>query len=280
MEILEIVGESLGYSFSDEKKLLKVGLLALLPIIIIVILYFLYFGSIMSLSSYSYYSSSNAGFGVLGIVLGLLILVFALVLAVILQGCSIEVMREGVNRSGIVPDFQIGEIVIDGIKALILTFLYNIIPGVIAIIAAVLLLIGGSSHNSSFTGVMVIIAALIGLIAGILSLIVQFMLPFGLARFADGDSISDGLRITEVIADLREYGIAKWYLTYAVIFIVGALISLLGLLTLAIPFSGVLGSVGGIIGVPILLIAYLLFFVPLSIFFESYAFGLAYSNVA
>lgn len=259
MEIGEIISESFRYPFSEPNAFMKVALFSLLlavPVFIMIL-------GILSFSGSN--NSSQAGMVVL--VLYGIYLICALIYSLIMGGYNLSVMKEGINHSGALPAFDLAKNIVDSIKLWILSIIYSIVP-IIVVTALFFVVIAGAANSSSndpssmFAGGFLIVA----LVAIILGIIFGILLLVATLRFANTDSLSEGLKFSAVFDDIKQIGIGKILILVILLGIIIGVIALLSALISLIPIIGFL---------------VILFFIsPFIQLFLSYAYGLLYSDIA
>ena len=253
LKISEIIIESLKYPLDDEENFKYVAHFGgLLLVAIIIFALFVGLGSLF-------------GKDIIGAFFAVGIAVAAITSAIvflILPGYGLSVMKEGIKRSGTIPEFDIGTNIIDTIKLVILSFIYNIIPGIIIFILFVLVGVIGATTKSVATLFPLIIVIIIAII---LTIAFEFLLLVATLRLAQYGSFSEALSFSNVIADLKQIGILKTAVVWVAVVFINSLIS--GVM-IALIYTGI-----GIIAIPIIVL-------PFSVLFNAYAAGLLYSDVA
>ncbi len=240
MEIGEIISDAFMYPINNIKALL---VYIVLTIIMALVLVFSGVGLIGATGT------SGALAGGLGIV-GIIGIIIAILIALLIEGYMLDVLKIGIDKGDNAPEIDIARQVINGIKYLVLIFVYMIIPFII------MLLLG--QINST-----------LGLIVGIILMIVfAFALLMGACRLAKTGSLGEALNIPEAIKDITKVGVVKILLILIVFIVISMIVSLI------VSLFGGLGDIGSLIGAIIngIVNAYLLFFYNRSI-------GLAYSDI-
>ena len=250
MNLREIIIDAIKYPISDTRK-------------------FLIFCALIILMSLSTVLPS---YGVKNDTLSLILSIVTLIVAFVVLGYSMDVIKGGTEHADTLPDFDYVKQFVLGIKSLILNLIYFIIPAVLVIIVA-----SATGLFSSFTEIVyisidaianettnasMIIAAIpkstmntftnalsITLILGIILFILFSFLSFtAQVRFAKTRSGTEGLRFREILRDISKVGLLKMIVTLIVIYIIAlALVFVIGLIGL-IPYIGVFISI--FIGVP------------------------------
>ena len=250
MNLREIIIDAIKYPISDTRK-------------------FLIFCALIILMSLSTVLPS---YGVKNDTLSLILSIVTLIVAFVVLGYSMDVIKGGTEHADTLPDFDYVKQFVLGIKSLILNLIYFIIPAVLVIIVA-----SATGLFSSFTEIVyisidaianettnasMIIAAIpkstmntftnalsITLILGIILFILFSFLSFtAQVRFAKTGSGTEGLRFREILRDISKVGLLKMIVTLIVIYIIAlALVFVIGIIGL-IPYIGVFISI--FIGVP------------------------------
>ncbi|WP_296791034.1 DUF4013 domain-containing protein [uncultured Methanobrevibacter sp.] len=213
MGLGDIISDSVQYPFSDIQKFLIVGVISL----------------------FSGLSSLFGNWGVDSFILITLAGIIGLIFTLMLSGYSISVTKYAINHSSQLPDLDFQNNLIDGIKALIISIVYFIIPIIITLIFAIITGAIGAGLNQLVAGlgVFAVIAVIVFIFFAIFEIV-------ALARFADTGELGEALNIGEVIEDVKKIGIGKIILfaivSVIIIIIASLIVSLLGI----IPFIGIL----------------------------------------
>ena len=254
MNLREIIMDAIKFPISDTRKFLIFCALII----------------IMSLSTVL------PSYGVKDSTLSLILTLVTLIVAIIVLGYCVEVIKSGADGDDTLPDFDYVKQFVNGIKALILDIIYFIIPAIITIIVAsatglftsftkiVYISIDAMSKNANnLTTIMAAVpkttmntftnALTITLIVAIILFIIFSLMSFtGLVRFAKTGSGTEGLRFRQILRDMAKVGLLKIIVTLIVIYIIAfALIFVIGLIGL-IPYIGVF--IGIFVGVPFVIL--------------------------
>ena len=254
MNLREIIMDAIKFPISDTRKFLIFCALII----------------IMSLSTVL------PSYGVKDSTLSLILTLVTLIVAIIVLGYCVEVIKSGTDGDDTLPDFDYVKQFVNGIKALILDIIYFIIPAIITIIVAsatglftsftkiVYISIDAMSKNANnLTTIMAAVpkttmntftnALTITLIVAIILFIIFSLMSFtGLVRFAKTGSGTEGLRFRQILRDMSKVGLIKIIVTLIVIYIIAFVLSLIiGLIGL-IPYIGVF--IGIFVGVPFMLL--------------------------
>ena len=205
MNLREIIIDAIKYPISDTRK-------------------FLIFCALIILMSLSTVLPS---YGVKNDTLSLILSIVTLIVAFVVLGYSMDVIKGGTEHADTLPDFDYVKQFVLGIKSLILNLIYFIIPAVLVIIVA-----SATGLFSSFTEIVLF----------------SFLSFTAQGRFAKTESGTEGLRFREILRDISKVGLLKMIVTLIVIYIIAlALVFVIGLIGL-IPYIGVFISI--FIGVP------------------------------
>lgn len=238
MTFSEIFSKSVKYPLNDYVKFITVGVLSLL----------------VSLPAIA------PQLGIENFIIISILGIISLIVGIIIDGYAVSVIKKGIENSSEIPGIDIVSNFVDGIKVIVISIVYFIIPIIVfAILAFATGAVGATvDHFVASLGIIGIIAVILFLIFGILQVV-------ALSRFADTGSLGHALSIGEVFDDAKKIGLIKILLFLIIVAIISAIaifiISIIGL----IPYVGVIIS-------SILIGGFLLLF-------YNYALGLLYSEV-
>jgi hypothetical protein len=237
MEIGEIIGDAIKYPLNNMKALL---VYIVLSIIAALVIGFTGAGALGATKTTGALSGGLTAFAVIGFII-------ALCVYLLIEGFMLDVIKFGINKDDGAPGIDITRQIINGIKYIIVTIVYFIIP----IILYALL-------------------AKMGAIGAIISLIIfiVFALAFlmGVCRLAETESLGTALNIPEAVKDISKVGFVK---ILAIIIVTIVLALILGMIVSIFGTDGFIGLIGAIINA--ICTTYLLFF-------TNRAIGLAYSD--
>lgn len=112
---------------------------------------------------------------------------FLILPGLIVQGYLIRVLRDSVDGESEAPSFtRWGELLVDGLKVLLIGFAYSLIV-VVPVVLISLVVLGGASLGGDSGGVRLfasLASVLLFLVAFALSLVVAYLLPAAMANFA------------------------------------------------------------------------------------------------
>ena len=235
MEIGEIIKDAAMYPINNIKALV---IYAVLTIIAALALVFTGVGFIGASQS------SGAAAGGLGI-LGIIGIIIAFAILLLIVGYMLDVIKIAIMREDGAPEIEPARQIVNGVKLLVLSIIYMIIP---IIIMAIL---GAINEYLSIIGfILLIVFALLLLIAQ--------------CRFAKTESLGDALDFAAVIEDIKEIGIVKVIAVLIIVAVIGFILNLIG--------SGI-GQVSEIVG-SILTSLFTLY----CAFLQNRAYGLLYSD--
>lgn len=185
----------------------------------------------------------------------------------IVPGYLLGIVRKGSVESATLPSFNIVDTIHDAIRVLALRIVYMLVPTAVFFIS--LSTIGVSSIGLLMEFKLLSFLATFGfalVLILITYIIFEFLFFFAKARLAYLNSLSEALKVNEVIADIRSIGIFnifKWLLSMVALIIVASALS--SVVTL-IPYVGFL--------------IYLCIVIPILESIGNYSLGLLYSNIS
>jgi len=235
MEIGEIIQDAAMYPINNIKALVIYAVLTIIAALALV------FTGVGFVGASQTSGAAAGGLGILGII-GIII-AFAILLLIV--GYMLDVIKIAIMREDGAPEIEPARQIVNGVKLLVLSIIYMIIP---IIIMAIL---GAINEYLSIIGIILLI------VFAVLLLIAQ-------CRFAKTESLGDALDFAAVIEDIKEIGIVK---IIAVVIIIGVIAFILNLIG-----SGI-GQVSEVIGS--IITAILTIYCT---FFQNRAYGLLYSD--
>jgi hypothetical protein len=268
MEFGEIFSNALKYPLSDFQKLLIVGAVFLL----------------------SSLTSVLAQFGFYNMTLSLIWNIVSIVITILLIGYGLSVLKTGIDLEDEIPDFDWAKNLVDGIKCVVVSFLYFLIPAIVTGIVAFALGYGpltkiltqenlaafASGNSTQVNAVMGSIppevwsglgtAILVTVAVGILLFIIfGIFAEIGVCRLAKYDSLGEAFSFGKIWGDIKEIGILKVLGFLIVLSILASIIGVVVGFISSIPFLGVI--IGCLVGNSFLLL------------FSNRAVGLLYSEI-
>lgn len=184
----------------------------------------------------------------------------------IVPGMFVDVVKKGSKESTMFPSLNLVNSIYDSIRVWILRIVYMFVPSVVFFI--VLYTMGSAGINFIYELKILSFIATFGMVFFVILityLIFEFLFFFAKARFAYFDSLSEALRIHEVIRDIRNIGIfniIKWLIVMVILMVV---ISWVSSYVMVIPYVGVL--------------IYICVVIPIMESISNYSLGMLYSNI-
>ena len=211
MSFSEIFSDSIKYPFSDIVKFLIVGVISLIAGL----------------------SKIITSFGIDNSLITFIVLLIGLIFSIILSGYGVDVIRKGLERSDEIPDIDLMTNLVNGIKSLIISIVYFLIPIIIIFILAMFTGILGAGLNHIDAAIIVTI-----IISIILFIIFSLLDVVAIARFADTNDMGAALDIGSVFEDIKKIGVLK-LIGFVVIAAVTILVAyaILSLISV-IPYAG------------------------------------------
>lgn len=229
MSLTEIFNDSLKYPFSDMTKFCIIGI-------------------VMVVSSLGSLEIGNA---IISSVLGIV----AAVASIITSGYSVSVVKKALVKSDEIPDLDLRENIIDGLKMIVMLIVYYIIPIIITLIVAFATgffnqYIEVATYGSNFVNMVsedlmmsLVSSAAITIIIGIILLVIFSLLFYmGICRLAKYNSLSEGADIPEAARDLKRIGIGKVIGWMILLFVIVAILTFIETFISSIPSVGILIS--------------------------------------
>ena len=237
MEITEIIMDALVYPLNNVKSLI-------LYVIIGAITGILGGASLFAMTSQVTGNNVVAagGFGFIGI----LVMIIG---SLLISGYGLDIVKYGIERRDDGPGIDIVRQVLNAIKLIVVSFVYYIIPAIVAWLLFTLL----------GKGILTLI------IVAIMYIVFAFAQFMAVCRLAKYNSLGEALSIGEAIGDISKVGMLKVLITVIAVFIIGFIIAFI--CALIYNYHNIIGGLLlGIFGV-------------YAIFFYNRAIGLLYSEV-
>ena len=237
MEITEIIGDALVYPLNNVKSLILYVIIGAITGIL---------GGASLIAMATQVSSNNVvaagGFGFIGI----LVMIIG---SLLISGYGLDIVKYGIERRDDGPGIDIVRQVLNAIKLIVVSFVYYIIPAIVAWLLFTLL----------GKGILTLI------IVAIIYIVFAFAQFMAVCRLAKYDSLGEALSIGEAIGDISKVGMLKVLITVIAVFIIGFIIAFI--CALIYNYHNIIGGLLlGIFGV-------------YAIFFYNRAIGLLYSEV-
>lgn len=226
------------------------------------------------------------------IILSLILIILGIIVSFIISGYQLGILKSGIDQVPEAPSFDWKNDLINGVKMLVVSIVYFIIPMIITLIIAFVTNIPGqfidifqqaavapanvtAATNATapvVSGVSEAAMAALGtsiaitaIIAAVLFIIFAFLHTMGESRLANTGSLGEALNIPEAFKDITRIGVGK---VVAVIILMIVVVSVI---------TGILGYIYG--QVPQLSILSVIV-TPYLTFFAQRATGLLYSDIA
>ena len=237
MEITEIIGDALLYPLNNVKSLILYVIIGAITGIL---------GGASLIAMATQVSGNNVvaagGFGFIGI----LVMIIG---SLLISGYGLDIVKYGIERRDDGPGIDIVRQVLNAIKLIVVSFVYYIIPAIVAWLLFTLL----------GKGILTLI------IVAIMYIVFAFAQFMAVCRLAKYNSLGEALSICEAIGDISKVGMLKVLITVIAVFIIGFIIAFI--CALIYNYHNIIGGLLlGIFGV-------------YAIFFYNRAIGLLYSEV-
>ena len=222
--------------------------------------------------------------------LGLIVFILGLVVAFIVSGYYISIVKSGIEHAEKPPAFSWKENLVTGIKYVVVSIVYFIVPAIVVLVVGLLTGLYNKSafvfnemYNAYLTApanTTVVVEKVVpqatlvdlgnamiitGVIAAILFIIFAFLQFIAESRLANTDSLGEALNIPEAFRDIGRIGWGKVIAVILLVFIIIAVIN--GIISLIANYVSVIGLVSIIV-------------TPYLVFFSARALGLLYSDIA
>ena len=225
MDLSEIISDAFKYPFSDYKKFLMLGL-PYLAIGIITLILGLQVAGTSEITNSTMNSSAMESTFIISL---LLFYIVAIVAQLIMSGIGISVTRETINLSNNLPEIDLKNNIVDGLKSFVVTLIYIGIPILIFTIVLAVLLV--SEAPDILIGIIVIVL----FVAMVFLLILEFV---ALGRLAETGSIGKSLNLSYIFEMSKTIGLGKIFITNLICIILLAIIGIVGSLLEIIPVVG------------------------------------------
>lgn len=212
MNVVDIISDSIRYPFSDITKFLIVAVIALLAGL----------------------SSLSEPLGINNFFLVMIFAIISIIFSLILSGYGLDIIRNGIVGSDEIPAVDFMKNLIDGIKVLIISLVYFLIPIIISLIVFMFFGVIGTGLNH--IGAATIVAVIIAVIAFIAFAIFEII---AIARFAKTGEFGDAFALGEVIEDVRRIGIGNIILFLIIFFVIAIIVLIVSVFIALIPFIGI-----------------------------------------
>ncbi len=197
MEITEIIGDALLYPLNNVKSLILYVIIGAITGIL---------GGASLIAMATQVSGNNVvaagGFGFIGI----LVMIIG---SLLISGYGLDIVKYGIERRDDGPGIDIVRQVLNAIKLIVVSFVYYIIPAIVAWLLFTLL----------GKGILTLI------IVAIMYIVFAFAQFMAVCRLAKYNSLGEALSIGEAIGDISKVGMLKVLITVIAVFIIGFIIA-------------------------------------------------------
>ncbi|WP_458455478.1 DUF4013 domain-containing protein [Methanobrevibacter sp.] len=278
MEIMDIIKEAFIFPSKNLEKLA-------IYIVLMFVLSLLIVGGVF-LTAFSFVDQSYLA------IVGVILFILGIILSFIVSGYQLGILKSGIDQVDEAPSFDWKNDLINGIKLLIVSIVYFIVPAIIVGIMALITNVPGnmmrviqeasagpanatvmvnstgvatqvvSDHSIAALGTSI---AITGIVAAIVFIIFAFLATMGQSRLANTGDLGEALNIPEAYRDITRIGIGKVIAVILLSMIVVAVIeAILGYIYGQIPQLSILSMI----------------VTPYFAFFTQRATGLLYSDIA
>ena len=256
MEIMEIIKEGFIFPSNNLEKLaIYIVLTFAIGILMIV-------GSVFV----GLAADSNAGY----IILAVIFAIAGILLALIISGYQIKIIKAGIDREEKVEGFDWKEDFITGIKYLIVSIVYFIIPMIVTVLMALVTNIPGqfldivekaavtpanATAAANATAPVITVSdsaitalgssiAITAIVAIVVFIIFAFLETMGEARLANTGSLGEAVNFSEAFNDLKKVGVGKVFAVVIIVFVIILVINgILGYIYGQIPYLSIISVV-------------------------------------
>lgn len=237
MEIMDIITNAITYPAENIKALMIYLILGLI------------LGLVLGITGVrTAFATQNGSF--FAFLLAIIGIIIAIIISFMINGYGLDIIKLGIRRSNASPEIDFQRQVINGVKAVIVSIVYMIIPLVIIVILS-----------------LIFRDWIIYILGFILFAIFYFALAMGQCRLAKTEDLSNALDVKSAIDDLFNIGVIKVIITLIAVILIITIIT--GIFEFI--FNGIFGEViaSTLIGI---INVYLTFF-------SNRAMGLLYSEI-
>jgi len=230
MEITELFKDSFNYATKDWLKIIILGVL----IIGFIILALVTMSTIMLRN------------WIITAILGIITIIFLLIVALIYNGYGLNIIKNTINNEDDnLPEFDWINNLFDGLKVLVLSIFYGLIPIIIGLILA--LIFGVFSNFTAvnalnYSSVPIASSAIliVNITTTILAILFTLVGIIAMARLAETGRLASIIEFEEIFNTISNIGWGN-YIAWFIIFYI--IIILIGLITAVINFIPILGTI-------------------------------------
>ena len=166
-------------------------------------------------------------------------IIISIIFTLILSGYSLDIIRKAMEKSDEFPMLDPVNNLIVGIKVIVISIIYFIVPFVITLALAIVTGAIGAGFNNLFAGLG--IASIVAVVIFILFAIFEVI---AIARFAQTNEFGDAINFGEVFEDIKRICIAKIIAFLIIALVIIVVVQLIFSILVIIPILGViLGSI-------------------------------------
>jgi hypothetical protein len=167
----------------------------------------------------------------------LMLIIATILLCIPLMGYSMKVLR-GEKPAPEVEDW--GTLFIDGIKYLIVSFIYAI-PIIIVMVIVMGSVIGAAMIGDANLALAAVGTLLVGMVVVlVLSIIIALFEVIGIVRLARTGSIGEAFNFSAILATIRKIGWVPYILALIVFVVCGIIFEIIAWILMMIPFLGII----------------------------------------
>jgi len=239
MEITELFKDSFNYAIKDWTKILILGAF----LIGFMILLFLTMSTIVLRQ------------WIITAILGLITIIFLLVVALIYNGYGLSIIKDTINSADAdLPEFDLANNLVDGLKVLIISIVYGLVPFIIGVILALVFgvfsdFVSVNAFNSPSAAFMQTSSAIftVNIITMVLTILSTLLAFIAMARLAETGRLSSMFEFEEIFNTISNIGWGN-YIAWFIIFYI--IIVLIAFVTAFINFIPILGTIIFLLVIP------------------------------
>ena len=195
----DLVSEGLKYPFNDIKKLLSFGVLFTLlsTISFLIGVKFIDLIRVVENSPGSFTSMIHSGFPSNDIYIISLLIIISFIITLLIMGYQYDVIKFSIAKENVLPEFGVFNLLKNGIRYFVVSFIYNIIPTLVLIAGMELPHI----HNGDY---------IVSIIAFILFIICNFLLVMALTNMVDTNKFTKAFDLRGIADKIANLGWIKY----------------------------------------------------------------------
>lgn len=233
MSITEMVKEGLHYPFGEKDKILKLGIFFAIIAALNCYLPLLFTSTVYPANADSIFSFVVGIFQSLptnNLLIMVGIIVVSFVVQLFISGYMVRIIENAINVDISLPSFDnLGEMLVDGVKVLVISIVYQIIPIILMIIGFFVMDHFVAGHNH-----LLVFGLLIGFIGFLIGIVMYILQLIAIDHYVANDKqLSAALEFRDVLEVVKDIG---FFRIFATIIFTSIICGIIG------------GVVGGIIG--------------------------------